>query len=230
MREPVIVRGKIRHIIGCEARIRLEGMANREALVITNISNPVLTIERLHVEPTPGTFLSASTDKTLVLRHCANLSAQFQGNGKVFLEDVEFVGSVLWKGKDVWARQVTFDYDRDKIINDGGHFWALGLFASKAGTLVRTIHGGKTEILGGQIFSNGGWKTRPLFAIEDSSASFVFSEASYSNSAFETIVSETRGAKTKSLVVRGNEGMSERDLPFHAGGIALPLYTGSPVQ
>ena len=125
--------------------------------------------------------------------------------------------------KNVWARQLCIDHEGPKIINSGGNFWAFGLTTERGGTVVRTTDKGRTEVIGGMVNSSGGWKDDPMFRIDDASASFTISEASFSLAPFTTVVREKRGDQVKIL---SHEGLPGLAMPPHAGGVAVPLFTG----
>lgn len=221
--QPVIVRGAVRRLIGCEARVRLDHLGARGAFIIADGASPVVVLERLDVETFEQSLVSQESGRTLVLSSCNGVRGRFPGKGDLFLEDVHFARMLAITNKSVWGRQVCLDHEGGKIFNSGGTLWMLGLTTERGGVVVRTADKGRTEILGGMVNSTGGWKDEPMFRIDDASASFVVPEASFSVAPYMTIVREKRGEQVKTLP---REGLPGLPLPTHAGGIGLPLYTG----
>jgi len=127
------------------------------------------------------TFTHACT-RTVCFKDMHTQTLDFYRNtvpgAKVFFENVAttsgaFPGAighgrcpVSLKGQKVWARQLNPERGEPMILNDGGDLVLLGYKSEANGTVVRTIHGGRTEVLGGVI--NFGGKENPAFAAEDS--------------------------------------------------------------
>jgi len=221
---PVIVRGKVRRIIGCEAELSMVGGQGVPGFRIENGESPVVIIERLAIRTPQAILFEMVSDRTLVVSSCMGVRAILGGKGDIFLEDVSSVRSWTVRSNAVWARQWNLTGDGEKIRNEGGRVWGLGLRAEKTGTFINTLARGRTELLGGLCLSSGGYKQDPMFAITDASASFVAGEASFTGNPYQTLVAETRGAQVRRLTQRGLG--PEAQLPVRVGGVALPLYTG----
>lgn len=222
LRDTVILRGNVRRVIGCEARIRLDELKGRPGIIVADGTSPIVVFERLEAESFDELLLSQRSSRTLVMRDCAGVRAEFPGSGDVFLEDVHASRVMRFDGQNVWARQLCLDHDGPKIVNDKGRFWVLGLSCERTGCLVRTSGGGLSEVLGGLCFSSGSWKDEPMFRLDGGQGSFALPEASFSRAPFMTIVSEKRGTVSRTL----SNNSPDAKLPARAGGIALPLYTG----
>ncbi|MSU33709.1 MAG: endopolygalacturonase [Pedosphaera sp.] len=222
LRETVTLRGNVRRLIGCEARIRLDGLKGRPGFVVADGTSPVVVVERLEAESFDDLLLSQTSGRTLVIRDCAGVRAEFPGMGDVFLEDVHASRVMRFNGQNVWARQLCLDHDGPKIVNEKGRFWVLGLTCERTGCLVRTSADGLSEVLGGLCFSSGSWKDEAMFRLEGGQGTFVLPEASFLRAPFMTIVSEKRGTVVRKL----SNNSADAKLPLRAGGIALPLYTG----
>jgi hypothetical protein len=110
------------------------------------------------------------------------------------------------------------------IVNRGGTVWILGLKVEKPGTVISTLEGGKTELLGGFVMASGGPKSDPMFFIQDASASIVAGEVAFQGSPFRILVSETRAGVNR-ILERGSPGV-DAIVSAHAGGSALPFYAG----
>ncbi len=116
----------------------------------------------------------------------------------MFLEDV--VGdNFRFRKQHVWARQLNIENEGTHLTNDGGDVWVLGYKTERGGTLVHTLGGGRTEILGGFSYTTTAGKLAPMFVNTDSSIWAFFSEVCYNGDPFLVRVSETRGTETKNL-------------------------------
>jgi hypothetical protein len=72
-----------------------------------------------------------------------------EGCGKVNLVGCH-IGFHMEKGTRVWARGHNMEnVQGQRITNDGGQLWFLGLKVERYGTIVKTYNGGKTEVIGG---------------------------------------------------------------------------------
>lgn len=221
---PVILRGKVRRLIGCEAELSVVGAAGQPGLRVVDGDSKVVVIERLAIRSPNAVLFEMATDRTVVVSSCQGVRGVLGGSGDVFLEDVSSRRSWTVRSNRVWARQWNLTGDGEKVRNEGGQFWALGLRGEKSGTLIHTLAKGKTELLGGLCVSTGGYKLDPMFAITDASATLFAGEASFGGNPYSTIVAETRGAQVRRLTVRGL-GADAR-LPDRVGGKSLPLYAG----
>lgn len=225
LNQPVVLRGRVRRIIGCEARLVVSINGGAPGIAIGDGEAPVVVIERLEVAGTTPLFDKA-TKRALVVRDCAGVRGVCSTPGDLFLENVNSTGPWVFSEQRVFARQLHIAHEGTKILNTNSTVWIMGLTTELPGTLIRTIGGGKTELLGGLCASTGGWKSDPMFVIDESQATFQIAEASFSRAAYQTIVSETRRGKTLKLP---NRGLSDdHRLPERLGGILLPFFTAQP--
>ena len=220
---PVILRGKVRRVIGCEAQVALTGPTGTPGFRLENGDSKVVVIERIEVSSPTAVFIEVATERTLVLSSCSGVRANFTGKGDVFLEDVSSSRTWAFHGNHVWARQWNVVSEGLKIVNDGGELWLLGLRAEKPGTVIQTLAKGRTELLGGLCVSSGGFKLDPMFTITDAAATFFAGESSFAGSPYQNIVAETRGTQIRRLPSRG---LTDAPLPKRVGGVTLPLYAG----
>jgi hypothetical protein len=139
---------------------------------------------------------------------------------------VSSTGPWVFSGHRVFARQLHVAYEGTKILNTNATVWILGLTTELSGTMVRTVGGGKTEVLGALCVSSGGWKADPMFAVEDAQATFHVSEASFGRAPYQTIVAETRKGRTLKLASRTRT--ADRQLPERLGGVMVPFFTAQP--
>ena len=225
---PVTLRGRVRRIIGCEARLVLALPAGTPAFRVEDGEPPVVLFERLEVTSSKAsTFFEKATRRTLVVRDCAGIQGRtIPGNGDLFLENVSSTGPWVFERERVFARQFHIAHEGTKILNTNATVWIFGLTTEMSGTLIRTVGGGKTELLGALCVSTGGWKTDPMFVIEDAQATLNVAEASYSRAPYQTIVSETRQGKT--FLLKLQKQKDERVLPERLGGVLLPFFTAQP--
>jgi hypothetical protein len=211
----IFIRGKVRRIIGCEAKINSKGLWK-----FSDGESPVVVIERLE-QPSgsgPDNFpIEHASSRTLVIRHSIIGRYSNTGKGDLFVEDV-CGGPWEIRGQRVWARQLNQESPTMKILNDGGMVWILGLKTERPGTLIETRNGGKTELLGGFCYATGGPKTEPMFVINDASATFVIGESCFNNNPFMELVRETRRGEVR-ILKRG-------EAPERTGGSVLPLFVG----
>ena len=195
--ETIIVRGKVRRIVGLSGAINY---GNRDFVNfrIEDGDAPLVTLEHFsHL----GGGIELDTKRLVVLRSMETYTIQGtprSEGGEVFLEDV--VGdNFRFRKQRVWARQLNIENEGTHLTNDGGDVWVLGYKTERGGTLVHTLGGGRTEILGGFSYTTTAGKLAPMFVNTDSSIWAFFSEVCYNGDPFQVRVSETRGTETKNL-------------------------------
>ncbi len=225
VRHPIEIRGKVRRIVGTEAVLNLIAAPGQSGFRIGQESAPTLWFEQIEVTGGRAVFLRSVADRTVVIRDCSGISVDWKGKGALFLENVSSDHPwVVDKGLSLWARQWFERFGGDKIVNRGGAVWILGLATERPGTLVDTLEGGRSEILGGLCESSGTWKSMPMFRIQDGSGTFVMAEFSQQSTPYQTIVEEKRGDRSRRLPNTGPIGGDP--LPARTGGIALTLFSG----
>ncbi|GAB4456361.1 MAG: hypothetical protein OHK0029_14120 [Armatimonadaceae bacterium] len=204
----VLLRGNVRRLIGCEARMTGNGRIRFVAGTA-----PVVVVERID----RMVSIVHASSRTLVVRHSGleGYSNEPAGTGPFFVEDV-VGGQWRIKNQNVWARQLNIEVPTTKILNDGGTLWILGYKTERGGTLCETINGGRTEIVGGFAYATSGPKTDPMFTVRDARMSATFGEACFNGNPFRVVVSETRSGQTRLL----NRGETLGRL----NGSQLPLY------
>lgn len=211
----VLIRGKVRRIIGCEARVVGKGLWK-----FVDGEAPIVVIERFE-QPSGGGpeqfSIEHASSRTLVIRHCIIGRYLNTGTGNLFVEDV-CGGPWEIRKQMVWARQLNAEQPTTKIINDGGQLWILGLKTERPGTLIETRNGGRTELVGGFCYATGGPKTEPMFVIDNASATFFIGESCFNNNPFVELVREKRGDEAR-ILKRG-------EAPGRTGGSVLTLFSG----
>ncbi len=193
----IIVRGKVRRILGLGGHINY-GKRDLINFRIGDGDAPVVSLEHFgHL----GGGIEIDTKRTVVLRSMETHTIQGTSrseNGEVFLEDV--VGdNFRFRKQRVWARQLNIENEGTHLTNDGGDVWTLGYKTERGGTLVHTLGGGRTEILGGFSYTTTAGKFAPMFVNHESSVWAFFGEVCYNGDPFEKVIEETRGGVTKTL-------------------------------
>ena len=191
IRSPIVLRGKVRRLIGCEASVHVDPAIPAEAAItVADGEAPVVVVERIAGEfpadrPHPR-FINNTSQRTLVLRDCLGMDAEFTGSGEVFLENVG--GKFAFHGQKAWARQICMTASERSptdrwwhLRNEGGVVWALGVRTGGPGPIVTTTRGGQTEVLGGMMYSSAGTKVQsePAFVVEDGALSVSINEVTF---------------------------------------------------
>ncbi|MDX2065179.1 MAG: glycosyl hydrolase family 28-related protein [Fimbriimonadaceae bacterium] len=182
-----------------DARIRVE----------TGGPNP------LEIQSLRNHHVLQASSRTVVVRDCeASVSATAGGN--LFLENVG--GTFRFRDANVWARQMNTEPEGLKVLNVNSRLWILGLKTERAGTLVATESGGITEVLGGLCYTTTSG-TDPMFTITNAQASLSIAEVAYGPPPYQTLVRETQGLSTGTLV------RNQAPLRYSfMNGSAIPLY------
>jgi hypothetical protein len=114
-------------------------------------------------------------------------------------------GGFLTAGKlRLWARQFNVEnFVNAKISatldNRGGQVWILGLKTEQGNRLVATRDGGKTEILGGLVYTVTPHEGRPAFIVENADLGLSVLERCFMGKPMNPVVRETLSEETKSL-------------------------------
>jgi hypothetical protein len=196
-RATIIVRGKVRRIVGLGGQLNY-GQRNLLNFRIADGDSPMVCLEHFgHL----GGGIEVDTKRTVVLSSMEThtlLGTQRSEGGEVFLEDV--VGdNFRFRKQRVWARQLDIENEGTHLTNDGGDAWVLGYKTERGGTLAHTLGGGRTEILGGFSYTTTAGKLAPMFVNEDSSVWAFFGEVCYNRDPFTVMIRETRNRHTKDV-------------------------------
>lgn len=204
----VVLRGNVEQFLAsglarlnADAVLRV-GEGTAETVIIEGINGPQNGRDEFRI--------LHNTDRTVVLRDLVGFSYEATAEtdqGDVFLANV-VAGQTVFRNQDVWARQLNVEGDNTskgieaKVINDGATVWILGLKTEGAGTVVQTINGGQTELLGS--FHNGSFDASiPRFVTEDASLWAAITEGATSAQGFD-LVRETRDGVTREANLRGD--------------------------
>jgi hypothetical protein len=196
-RETIIVRGKVKRIVGLGGNLNY-GQRNLVNFRIADGDSPMVWIEHFgHL----GGGIEIDTKRTVVLRSVEShtlLGTRRSEGGEIFLEDVGG-DDFRFRKQRVWARQLNIENEGTHLTNDGGDTWVLGYKTERGGTLVHTLGGGRTEILGGFSYTTTAGKLAPMFVNEDSSVWAFFGEVCYNGDPFAVMIRETRNRDAKDV-------------------------------
>jgi hypothetical protein len=215
----VHVRGNVERIIGLESTVRGVNKLGG-TFVLENGKAPVVIIEKFDAIYGNWTIINRSK-RTLVVKNLAvEKIISEPGAGDTYAEDV--VGGLfeIAAGTNGYARQLNLEGDQPvRALNRGGNLWILGIKTERDHVIAKTMKGGKTEIIGGFIYTNlASDPDKIMFINEEGSAfSATIGESVLRNQAF-TPVQETRDGVTKYL--------KNQDAYRRTSGSMLPLYTG----
>jgi hypothetical protein len=106
----------------------------------------------------------------------------------------------------IWAQQLDVESNvSPNILNDGGTLWILGLKAENgASTLISTVNGGTTKLIGG--FNYSSWpplaNKQPMFLVNNALASFSIGCLSFvADRGYRVVLREVRGGYVRNLSV-----------------------------
>lgn len=107
------------------------------------------------------------------------------------------------------------------VRNDGSKLWILGIKTESSGTLIETVNGGATELIGGISYTSGGSGNVPMFTVTDSRFSATIGEVCWDDRYYRVIVRETRGGETRDF---------KSDDPRWGRSLALFASHGAPLR
>ena len=177
-------------------------------------------------------FIEHASKRTLILSDLHIQTAAFyfnsQEGGKVFVENCACtVGGDLYRkicpfkfvGQTVYARNMNPERADCEILNDHGTLWLMGFKSEGYGTTVKTVNGGRTEILGG-VASMGENMDLPVIVNENSDVSAILSTNGYwPEHIFPYAVKEVRGDEIRFI--------EHKELPLRLlNCFKMPLYSG----
>ncbi len=204
MKKTVIIRGKVRRVVGTGGWVDYNGQAKPDFRIVDGAS-PVVSLE--HFSYMHG-GLEVDTRRTILFRSVSDCDLTFTRKaegGELFFED--FVTHHLkLKNQRVWARQLNVENEGTHLVNDHSDLWILGYKTERGGTLLETRGNGRSEILGGFSYTTTAGKLAPMFVTDNSSVFTFFNEVCYSGDPFMTLIQETRGKTTK--LVKRDEGVT----------------------
>ena len=206
----VTVPATVKRIIGTEGRVGGGGLFE-----LVEGADPII-VERFD---NLGGFVHTSS-RTLVMKNARIRSYTCTSGADLYLEDVGFP-PVTFKNQNVWARQYNTENEGVSIINDNSNLWIFGFKTERRGTKIRTINGGKTEVLGAHIYSTSGPTDEFMFEVENASLSLAsVRETNFGRDPYTHLIKEVRGEVTRELMA--GPGVT----PGGINASGFPLFVG----
>ncbi|MBW4460497.1 MAG: hypothetical protein KME47_09690 [Nodosilinea sp. WJT8-NPBG4] len=251
-----VIPPSVKRIVGNQVTLTTKGTlwsANSKPIIrTTGDTTDPLTLDALDLSArasaaTNFTQISILHDspRPLVIKNCRLGSYIAITNtaiaGPIFIDDVlcspaSFESAVyplqVKPGGKYFARSLNIEYT-NMILNDGGELWSLGFKTEGGWEAVRTINGGKTEMLGTFLYPIEDFTTTEVaarnieagFIIVDSDFSAVFSLAGSSTTRLYTnVLSETR-TDTKRILPRSY--FNSRGLGVRCSALSAYPYVGT---
>ncbi len=202
----VTVPASVERLVGFSAAID----AKMLSVIVDESADTPLVIDQFN----DGITLNHRSDRTVVLSHGRFEYVPGPDAGTLFLEDVLTSGLQVVPGQTVWARQLNVEgyvEGEPRVVNDGGNLWVLGIKTEKPGTVVQTINGGRTEVLGTLVYPATQFSAidleQPAFESIDSDFSAIYSVSDYApNTQYPVQVRDTRSDDTRDLTTGDVDG------------------------
>ncbi len=197
LQSPVIIRGSVRRVMGLGGWINY-GEGLHPDIRLGDGDSTVVVLE--HFSTIHG-GLEIDTNRTLVMRSVADCDLTFTRraeNGELFFEDV-VTHDLKLTHQRLWARQLNIENQGTHLVNDAGDVWILGYKTERGGTLLETLGGGRSELLGGFSYTTTAGKLAAMFVNDNSSVFAFFAEICYNEDPFVTLISEKRGQEVKTI-------------------------------
>lgn len=206
------IRGKVRRLVLMHSTLQISATLANSGHPVFRLEDgaaPVVVLEQFETDygKIAGNFIEHASSRTLVLRQVAinaepSLAYTTAGGAKgdVFFEDVSMAPIVI-KGQRAWFRQI--NPERSSAVhlrNDGGQVWVLGMKTEGVATIVETLNGGKTELLGGLLASTNWVPTDLPGIVNRNSAVSVVAATDIDPAAQQhLVVRELKGGKAHEL-------------------------------
>lgn len=223
----------VTHLIGMNMRIKppknhpeFYSDSPAPVFIIAEPSETPLTLERMKIDEFwhfgKIESIHHEADRPLILRELImeNYWAGPQA-GPLFIESLACARITLPPSNRTWARHLNPETIGDKVLNNGGDFWVLGLKSEQASTLVRTTSGGRSEILGAlQTASPPIPDDVPIFVLEDGCLAFSLITVTNSDrQKFETLVEVESGENVMRVDGQGRSYKTQYDVVIPRAGI-----------
>ncbi len=198
IKQPIVIRGQTRHVIGFRADAAFR-IPDQPGWVIADGDGPVLLDVASGYGAKTDVHIEHASPRTLVYRGGSYRNTV--PGGKVFIYDTVAV-PMHFDRQQVWARQLnpeSYNYPA-MIVNRGGDLWVLGLKTEKDRTVVATLDGGRTEVLGGFLYKNRQRNPdqAPAFVVEDSKFKAVYRNKQLP---YQPQIVETRNGRTRQITI-----------------------------
>lgn len=207
---PVEVRGRVRRLVGLNswfAESAGDQPDTSPRFRVVKGEAPLVTFDNFRGGFGERVFIEQASNRDLLIRECEGIPCVFRGAGDIFMEDTTATphGGFLIDGKlRLWARQFNVENFVNENIsatldNRGAQVWILGLKTEQGNRLVATRYGGKTEVLGGLVYTVTPHEGRPAFLVENSDFGLSVLERCFMGKPMNPVVRETLGQETRSL-------------------------------
>ncbi len=240
--ETIILRGKLRKIIGCEGDVHLRGhKRERDWHKLTPASFRFDGVDSGTVifEHVSGSgIVEHNCDQTLVMRKCdLHYRNTIKGTGDVFFEDGMFKAYALFP-QNLWARQYNSEYGhRPQIVIRNANAWILGLKVEGRRQCILNI-GGVTECYGLYAMTPKGCSNRTYPFVENREGWLAVpyregGQGGHSIKIRETwngVMKQTGGARECNLFIGGQKFDPQEVLPKAPTGLQVKATAGDVVE
>jgi hypothetical protein len=190
----LIVRGKVRRFIACEAYVTADRIDVRDG------SAPAVLIERFMPNwNNARTNIYQQSRRALIVRD-VNAHVYQDAPGDVFIDDVCGGLYMNTPGASAWCRYFNYEVSPELgIINRGGKLWIMGSKIEHPNPQVELLAGSKTEIFGAMWYAGfGDVVVKPGMRIVDAAVTLVaHRQHSFGSGRWKTWIEiEREGKKT----------------------------------
>jgi Ca-dependent carbohydrate-binding module xylan-binding len=146
---------------------------------------------------TDKAFYKHTSSRTVVIK---NQIAAYEGSpnaGEVHFED--YGGKIdLFKNQNAYALGLNMEYSKGTLVNDGGNIRIAGMKTEGHNGVVKTLNGGRTEVLGVFIYTIGyADQNIAHFESRNSAQSLTYAIANHGKSGYKNSIIEIRDGVEK---------------------------------
>jgi hypothetical protein len=105
------------------------------------------------------------------------------------------------------------------VRNEGGQLWVLGERTIGPGTVITTSHGGRTEVLGGLLYSSAAATEQPdpAFVVKEGALSVSVQEVNHNQARYSVLVRRVAKGESTDL-------LTPIEAPGGVNGSLIPLF------
>ncbi|MBD3421169.1 MAG: hypothetical protein GF398_13720 [Chitinivibrionales bacterium] len=236
IRQPVHFRGSMQRLVGIgytgSGYFQYDLPGDDFAFIVDDGASETVIFER-HEK---GGRILHNSRRTLYIKDCGvDHYENTVPGGKVFIQNV-IGGTFRFHRQQVWMRQIDPEGFNDvKILNDGGTLHVLGIKTENPGVVIKTINGGRTEVVGAMIYPSDELpQWQPCFLSIDAHVSYAMvANRNYVGKGYMYVpyVREIRGDAVEELFLftafYAGYGESLPILnPIGSGMLSVPASTG----
>ena len=218
IKKTVLIRGNVKRIVGCCAQIN--GQCN-PVFKFVDGNAPFTIMEHIRMRDQGNIVHDSNRDLVLTHMDLMNYSNTSRGTGKLFVEDVIGNSFTINKPQKAWMRQFNSENPQCHVLNNGSAVWILGIKTEKYATVVKTVNGGASEVLGAMIYpatNKAGYPQEPAFIVQNSRFAASFAEAVFNGEQVLPVHVEEKSDGTTKKFLR-NDGLNR------GMGRVVPLYS-----